>query len=157
LTLGPMDWHKALEIAIAVSHGLAAAHAKGITHRDIKPANIFLTAANVKILDFGIALICAPSPPQPEPGNTIPSAVTRPGFAVGTVGYMAPERLRGGAVGPSSDIFSLGCVLHEMVTGNRAFGGATAADTVASVLTLDPSPLLDGPAELEELVAHCLR
>src|SRR5262249_52542556 len=101
LTLGPMDWHKALEIAIAVSHGLAAAHAKGITHRDIKPANIFLTAANVKILDFGIALICAPSPPQPEPGNTIPSAVTRPGFAVGTVGYMAPERLRGGAVGPS--------------------------------------------------------
>jgi tetratricopeptide (TPR) repeat protein/tRNA A-37 threonylcarbamoyl transferase component Bud32 len=152
---------KALEIGRAVAEGLAAAHGKGIVHRDIKPENIFLTSTGqVKILDFGIARLKGRPVPDPLDAGTPTLTSTVTGPAMGTVGYMSPEQVRGLPAEARSDIFSLGCVLYEMVTGQRAFRAETADDTMLAILHRDPPPMgavrPDVPPALALIVGRCL-
>ena len=115
---GAIPWRKAVEIAVAIADGLAAAHAKGIIHRDLKPENIFLTTdGRVKILDFGLARIKPTSPSGDSPTGTYHPDQTEAGTILGTVGYMSPEQVRGQEADGTSDVFSLGCMLYEMVSG----------------------------------------
>ncbi len=156
----PLPQRKAVEIAREVALGLAAAHEKGIVHRDLKPENLFLTKdGRVKILDFGLARQIA----LPAAGDThSPTAaqISQPGAVLGTVGYMAPEQLRGHPADQSSDIFSLGAVLYEALSGRRAFTGDTAIETMNAILKDDPPELSRPdrpiPAGLERIVSHCL-
>ncbi len=155
----PLTIRKAVDVAVQIARGLAAAHDKGIVHRDLKPENVFLTTdGQVKILDFGLART-----PVLKPGDSdSPTQLrgTDPGTVMGTPGYMAPEQVRGQIADYRADIFALGCVLHEMLSGTRAFQRDTAAETMTAVLRDDPSPLsADGravPAPLENIVRHCL-
>src|SRR5712692_2661342 len=126
LASGPLPPRKAVDYAIQIARGLAAAHEKGIVHRDLKPENLFvLTDGRVKILDFGLAKLI-----QPETSGRalteMPTATagTEPGVVLGTLGYMSPEQVRGQAVDSRSDIFSFGAVFYEMLSGKRAFAGA---------------------------------
>jgi eukaryotic-like serine/threonine-protein kinase len=155
LARGAPPWRKSVEIGTALAEGLAAAHSKGITHRDLKPENIFLMLdGRVKILDFGLARV--------EAGPTGPDAETQTeaGTVMGTPGYMSPEQVRGAPAGPTSDIFSLGCVLYEMIAGRRAFPGQTAAETMSSILRDSPGELMSSgtqvPAELDRMIFRCL-
>jgi serine/threonine protein kinase len=131
---GPLPLKKAAQIAHDIALGLAAAHDAGLVHRDIKPRNIFITAAgHVKILDFGLARpIRTTSAVDPNASTVLRE--TNPGTVLGTVGYMSPEQVKGQPADHRSDIFSLGCVLFEMITGRRAFERATAAGRDATEL-----------------------
>jgi len=158
-----LPWKKALEIAAAVADGLASAHARGIVHRDLKPANIFLTRDGiVKILDFGLAR--ADSLLSGDAGTQAPTAAavpeTEPGTVLGTVGYMSPEQVRGEQADPRSDIFSLGCILYEMLTGRRAFREKTTAETLAAILRDHPKELPESgrtiPPGVNGVVMRCL-
>jgi TolB-like protein len=131
---------KVLEIGSAIAEGLSAAHSRGIVHRDLKPENVFLTAeGRVKILDFGLAWVEQPVVPD-EAASAVPTtpAPTSPGTILGTVGYMSPEQIKGALADQRSDIFGLGCVLHEMAYGRRAFARATTAETLAAILRDPP-------------------
>jgi serine/threonine protein kinase len=156
---GPLPVLKAIDYAIQICDGLAAVHAQGITHRDLKPDNVFVTkGGQVKILDFGLA---APSPALALPGSgSAAGTVTEPGMLLGTCGYMAPEQARGRQADPRSDIFSVGAVLYEMLSGRRAFAGETPADTLAALLTEDPPHISSIsrpiPRALERIVRQCL-
>jgi eukaryotic-like serine/threonine-protein kinase len=157
----PMSWRRAVEIGAEVAEGLAAAHAKSIVHRDLKPENIFLTdTGRVKILDFGLAQT-DPVLEQTDEGN-IPTTKwfqTQPGTVIGTLGYMSPEQLRGEAVDPSADIFSLGCILFEMVTLRKPFHRASGAATIAAILKDDlPRDVLSSavPAEFQRIIEGCV-
>jgi Tol biopolymer transport system component len=152
---------KAVEYAVQIVRGLAAAHEKGIVHRDLKPENLFLTSDGlVKILDFGIAKLGRPGEEKAETEVETLSAGTTPGTMLGTVGYMSPEQVRGQAAGPRSDIFSFGVVLFEMLTGQRAFRGATAADTLSAILREHPTEAPETatrlPSRLLRVVRRCL-
>jgi serine/threonine-protein kinase len=155
-----LPWRKAVEIGVAISDGLAAAHSKGIVHRDLKPANVFLTAdGSVKILDFGIAHI-EPPRSDSETSQETETGATAPGTVAGTVGYMSPEQVRGLPTDARSDIFSFGCVLYEMLSGRRAFARDTSAETLTAILREEPQPLSVPseaiPYEVEHIVSHCV-
>ena len=164
LLQGPLSVRKATECAIQVTRGLAAAHDKGLVHRDLKPDNIFLLRdGRVKILDFGLArtVVGPDRPTDSATGDaTILSPRTDPGTVMGTVGYMAPEQVRGLAVDGRADLFALGTVLYEMLAGRRAFERDTAADTMTAILKEDPPEFdrtrADIPASLDRIIRHCL-
>ncbi len=160
LAKGPLPWREAIAVGGAVADGLTAAHAKGIVHRDLKPENLFLTAdGRVKILDFGLARVEPKPSEELETGPYLPTE-TDPGTVLGTVGYMSPEQVRGLKVDGRSDIFSLGCVLYEMLSGRRPFQRQTAADTIAAILHDEPRDLaglgITVPPEVERAVRLCL-
>jgi Tol biopolymer transport system component len=157
---GGMGWQKTAEIGTAAADGLAAAHGKGIIHRDLKPQNIFVTRdGRVKILDFGIARMRAPVDVNAETATYKPAS-TVPGTVMGTDGYMSPEQLRGETADTRSDIFSLGCVLYEMLGGGAAFLRASTAETSAAILKEEPPALAASgavlPAEFDRTVRRCL-
>jgi serine/threonine protein kinase/Tol biopolymer transport system component len=159
LAEGPLPQRKALEYALQAAHGLAAAHEKGVVHRDLKPENLFVTSdGRVKILDFGLAKVMVAEAENTRSPTAL--AVTEPGTVMGTVGYMSPEQVRGKALDARSDIFSLGSILYEMLTGQRAFQADSAAETMAAIAQKDPPELAEGggrfPAVVERILRHCL-
>jgi len=155
LKQGPLDLPPAVAIAAQVAAALAEAHRHGIVHRDIKPQNIMLTAGSqVKVLDFGIATATAATEVD---ARTI-TRLTEAGAIAGTVPYMSPEQIRGEPLDARSDVFSIGCVLYEMIGHVNPFLRGHAADTMSAILTTDPAPLSKAsvPAELQRIVRKCL-
>ncbi len=155
---GPLPPRRAVDYAIQIARGLAAAHDKGIVHRDIKPENAFITAdGRVKILDFGLARQDSPLVGGATVAPTLNNP-TEPGAVLGTVGYMAPEQVRGAAVDSRADIFAFGAMLFEMVTGQRAFLRETAAETMTAILREDPpeAAMAGVPPAIERIVRRCL-
>ena len=152
--LGPLPWRKMVAIALDVCSALAEAHRLGIVHRDLKPANIHLgEGGTVKVLDFGIAKII-------HGGTFEESELTHAGQMIGTFDYMPPEQMVGGECTGQSDIFTLGVVLYEMITGERPFGmPPSAASMLAALLHKTPRSMTElalVPAELDRIVLRCL-
>ena len=155
LNRGKLTIPEAIEIVSAVASGLIAAHDRAIIHRDLKPENVFLTRDGaVKILDFGLAQVKKASTDQ----DKTDVLTTKAGEIVGTVTCMAPEQLRSEETGPATDIFALGCMLYEMVSGERPFCGDNVVAVIAAVLKDAPSPLpADVPADLAAVIMKCLQ
>ncbi len=148
-----LPWRTATAVAVAVARGLAAAHAAGIVHRDLKPENVFLLAdGGVKVLDFGLAQR------DPPPGEGKPPAAEE--TLVGTALYMSPEQICGEPTDPRTDIFGLGVLLYEMLTGTRPFGRLTVGETMSAILYADAPPMkafgASVPPALERVVRRCL-
>ena len=163
VSAGPtgMPVRKAVDAAGQIARGLSAAHERGIIHRDLKPENVFiLRDGQVKILDFGLARAGADTTSAAADTATRLSAATDPGTVMGTVGYMAPEQVRGADVDARADLFAFGCVLYEMLTGQRAFRRETAAETMTAILHADPADVTAARADLtpslDRIVRHCL-
>lgn len=161
LSEGPLPARKAIDYGAQLARGLAAAHDRGLIHRDLKPENIFvLTDGRIKILDFGLARQA--DTPISGATQTMTGAFrgTDPGTVMGTVGYMAPEQVRGAALDHRADLFALGAVIYEMIAGERAFRRDTAAETMTAILREDPPDLSSSRAHLspaiDRIVRHCL-
>jgi Tol biopolymer transport system component len=162
LRRGPLPVRNAVEYAVQIARGLAAAHDRNIVHRDLKPANVFLTTdGRAKILDFGLAKLTQPLTALPT-DSVVPTtpAGTTPGIAFGTVGYMAPEQVRGQAVDHRADIFAFGVLLYEMVTGTRAFERETPPETLTAILREDlpeaPLTARHVPPALGRIIRRCV-
>ncbi len=139
---GKLSPRKAIDTALQIAHGLAAAHEKGIIHRDLKPENLFVTKdGRVKILDFGLAKLTHQEEGGQATNLPTASAGTEPGVVMGTLGYMSPEQVKGKSADARSDIFSFGAILYEMLSGQRAFHGDSAAETMAAILREEPPDL----------------
>jgi eukaryotic-like serine/threonine-protein kinase len=150
---GPMPVEKAAEYAGQILDALDIAHHKGITHRDLKPANILVTKQGIKLLDFGLAKL--QNPLLKEGDSTLTQPLTAQGQILGTLQYMSPEQLQGKEADARSDLFSFGCVLYEMLTGKRAFEGASPASVIAAILERQPAPLTEAPP-LDRIVRRTL-
>ena len=158
---GPMPTRKILAAAAQVAEGLAKAHGAGIVHRDLKPENLMVSKDGfVKILDFGLAKLTEPESGGASAMPTLAKAETHPGTVLGTVGYMSPEQASGQSVDFRSDQFSLGSILYELVTGEKAFARKTAAETMSAIIRDEPEPLGKSrpqtPLPLKWIVERCL-
>jgi serine/threonine protein kinase/TolB-like protein/lipopolysaccharide biosynthesis regulator YciM len=162
---GPLSIEQVVDYGSQIARGLAAAHERGIVHRDVKPENLFLTAdGRVKVLDFGIAKAGSPSGANANLPTVTSAGLTNPGFIVGTVPYMSPEQVRGAPTDHRSDIFAVGAVLFEMLTGRQAFDAPSVNERMSAVLTRDPvthaettgTARPDVPPALMQIVRHCL-
>src|SRR5499426_2134468 len=161
LESGALPARRALEYALQITQGLAAAHEKGIVHRDLKPENLFGTKdGRVKILDFGLAKLRPPQPGVVDTGAPTQKRLTHPGVMMGTVGYMSPEQVRGQETDHRSDIFAFGVILYEMLSGQRAFRGASAIEVMNAILKEEPPELGEANTkispQIEKLVRRCL-
>ncbi|MFY9560111.1 MAG: protein kinase [Terriglobales bacterium] len=164
LRKGPLPLEQVLKCGIEICEGLEKAHRSGVVHRDLKPGNIMLTKSGAKLMDFGLAKPAVPaSPPSSGLTQTLATPqhpLTAEGMVVGTFQYMSPEQVEGKEADARSDIFALGAVLYEMVTGKRAFEGKTTASTIAAILAADPPPISTvqplSPPALEGTVKSCL-
>ncbi|MBK9088855.1 MAG: protein kinase [Holophagales bacterium] len=159
---GTLPRKDAVGYGIQAASGLAAAHGKGIVHRDLKPENLFVTSDGVlKVLDFGLArVLWRDVPAGPISAAATATAKTVDGVVLGTVGYMSPEQVRGMPCDHRADVFAFGCVLYEMLAGQRAFRGETPMDTMSAILSREPPPISglgrDVPPALQAIVERCL-
>ena len=159
LESGPLTIKKTLQIAVQIADGLAKAHAAGIVHRDLKPENIMVTRDGfVKILDFGLAKLIKRLDSSPQ--NMTATVDSQPGAVLGTAGYMSPEQARGELVDYRADIFALGSILYEMVTGKQPFRRDSTAQTLAAIIEDDPQPVVEinakTPTSLRWVIERCL-
>jgi eukaryotic-like serine/threonine-protein kinase len=160
LKRGRLAIRKAIDGGVQIARGLAAAHEKGIAHRDLKPENLFITKdGRVKILDFGLAKLTQPQPVSEHMASTLGNE-TEPGVVMGTVGYMAPEQVRGQTADHRADIFAFGTILYEVLTGKRAFQKPTSVETMNAILNEDPPGVSllapTTPPALQRIVHRCL-
>ena len=161
LGTGGLNLEEFFKVAIPIADALTTAHNRGITHRDLKPANIMLTSeGRVKILDFGLAKLHATLGSEAEDPELPTQALTREGMVMGTVPYMSPEQVQGLPVDHRTDIFSLGVIFYELMSGDRPFTGATSAQLVSSILRDNPPPVtkvkVDLPNHLGRIIGRCL-
>jgi len=158
---GPVPCERAIDIAIQIAKGLTASHEAGIIHRDLKPENVFVTRDGIaKILDFGLASVKVEETEGKVATDAATMVKTSEGALLGTVGYMAPEQVRGEKADARTDLFAFGCLFYEMLTGQRAFGRETRAQTLAAILDEEPSDPMTFDCELSvplrHILQHCL-
>jgi serine/threonine protein kinase/Tol biopolymer transport system component len=156
---GPIALRKAIDYGVQIAHGLAAAHDKGIVHRDLKPENLFVTKdGRVKVLDFGLARLTQPK--ETSGFEATQELGTEPGMVMGTVGYMAPEQVKGKTADHRADIFAFGAILYEMVTGKQGFRKPTSAETMTAILNEEPPSISQltptAPPGMQRVVHRCL-